>query len=132
LAGYVAMHYLPSLGAISLLPATIFGVLGYNGMSTFTSQLAAKMHVSTSFREEHFIGSLAEVTVPIVPGRLGEIVYLAKGSRCTGPARTRNTESTIQRSKSVIIIDLIDGIFVVEPNEKPDGSISIPLREFSG
>jgi hypothetical protein len=114
ISGYLVLHVFPWLGLISLLPATVFGVMGYNATSAISGLIYKKMHVTTSYNEEHFIGTEAEITVPIDSGRMGEVTYLAKGIRQTAPAKAVDPTASFPTGSRVMLSDRRDGVFFVE------------------
>lgn len=115
LAGYLLAVYLPFMGLWSLPLAILGGVVGYNWTSQFTSMLVDRMHASTSFTGEQMIGRMAEVTVSIEGSKLGEVTYSAHGVRQTAPARAADATSKFKAGSQVMLADLKDGIYYVEP-----------------
>jgi membrane protein implicated in regulation of membrane protease activity len=115
LTGFLLLHWFPSLGVISLLPAAFAGYIGYQLISSFTSNLARKMQVSASYTHDQMIGREAEVTVPLKPNGMGEITYLVSGMRDTAPARAANPSQSFNKGQRVSVSDVRDGIFYIEP-----------------
>lgn len=127
LMGLITLKYLPILGPITLLPATICGVIGYNIMTKMMNSLADKLYASSSHKEEDVIGTVGELTIPIEAGRTGEMIYVRGGTRHTVPAKGKDPSANIAKASKVWIADIVDGVFVVEPYDDPllDDSITI-------
>ncbi len=113
--GLVIKRTFPALGDLSLVPAIIFGYIGNRMLSGAMGWVTRKLHSSTNFREEDMIGTPADVTVSIPQGRTGEITYLVGSVRHTAPARNQLEGVSLAGSARVIIADIRDGIFYVEP-----------------
>jgi membrane protein implicated in regulation of membrane protease activity len=113
--GYGILHYIPILGYFSLVLSLPLAIIGTKIVRSMFSLLLRRVHSSTSFREEQLIGSSAEVTVSIPPGRLGEITYVINGARHTAASKSTNANQGISTNTKVIIIDIVDGILYVEP-----------------
>ena len=77
-----------------------------------------RMNSSTNFKKENLIGSVGELSLAIEAGTVGEIIVRTGSSRYNFPARAGNAEQTIKKLMQVIIVDIKDGIFVVEPFEE--------------
>lgn len=138
LAGLITLKYLPFLGPLTLLPATISGVIGYNIMTALMNSLADSLYASSNYHEETIIGHKAEISIPIEPGRVGEIIYLAGKVRSTASARGADpTKSFAKGSKVMIANRQEDGVFLVEswtehvlddPDEIIDNNNSITIH----
>lgn len=116
LAGYLSLHTWPFLGALSLIIAVIASVVGYKLTSAYTGMIVSKMHVSTSYTHEQLIGHEAEVSVLISPGRVGEVTVLANGIRQTAPAKGLEAQGRFPSGSKVVIADIRDGMYFVEPS----------------
>jgi hypothetical protein len=114
-AGMLMLKFVPALGTLSLLPATISGVIGYKVMCYLTNAVAEKLYANASYKTEQIIGHIGEITVPISAGRTGEIIYLAGKVRSTAPARGKTPDTACPTSSRVMITDVEDGVFIVEP-----------------
>lgn len=114
--GVVCLKFLPVY--LSLLPAAIGGWVLANWFFHFMGRTVARMDSSTNFRKESLIGSIGELTLSVQDGSLGEVVVSTGTSRYTAPARARKAEQSIKKLTKVIIVDIKDGIFLVEPFEE--------------
>jgi hypothetical protein len=116
LTGLILSKYAPFLPAlIIILPATISGVIGYNALTAVMNAVADKLYASSTYREEDLIGHVGELTLPISAGSTGEIIYLTGKTRGTAPAKAKDATAAIKRESKVIIADVVDGVFIVEP-----------------
>ena len=61
------------------------------------------------------IGHMAEVTVPIVEGRTGEIMYIVQSKRFNSPARAAAASMEIKKGAKVMICDVSSQYTTVEP-----------------
>jgi len=61
-------------------------------------------------------GIVGEVTAPISADGVGEITYVAKGSRIASPARSA-TGQPIPRGTSIAIVRMVGGTALVRPLE---------------
>jgi hypothetical protein len=115
LVGLITLKYLPVFGAITLIPASIAGVVGYIIMTKMMNSLADKLYASSSHKEEDVIGTVGELTIPIEPGRTGELIYLRGQTRHTVPAKAKDPTANLAKTSKVMIADIVDGVFIVEP-----------------
>lgn len=69
---------------------------------------------SSAVKQSNLIGITAEVTAPIPATSVGEIAYVAMGSRQTSPARSA-TGDAIPRGVAVIIESITGTVFNVRP-----------------
>lgn len=113
LSGLIVQKYFSLIGAWSVVPATISGVMAYKVMCLATNAIADKLYASSNYKTEQMIGHGAEVSVPISDGRMGEIIYLNGRVRSTAPAKAANSE-TLKAACKVVITDVRDGVFFVE------------------
>jgi len=96
----------------SLFFATISGIIiagavlwGFNKVFSAT-QSSSEAHVAT------LLGIEAEVITPIPANGLGEIAYVSRGSRFTGPARSMH-KRIIPKNANVIITKILGTTFYV-------------------
>jgi membrane protein implicated in regulation of membrane protease activity len=116
--GLIVNYFHPALAGLTALPAAVAGV-GVSGVVMVGfNKLSTKVEGSSQAFLSHLIGMTAEVTTPIPQGKLGEISYVARGSRYIGPARAANG-GRLDRSTQVLITDIQGGTFVVEPLLRP-------------
>jgi hypothetical protein len=126
LTGLILSKYTP-LGIFALIPATILGVIGYRAMTAVMNNVADKLYSSSTHKEEDVIGTVAELTVPIAPGRTGEIIYLNHKTRHVAPAKAKDPTSELSKTSKVMIADIVDGVFIVEPYEDFDLDDSVMI-----
>ncbi len=74
-----------------------------------------RIGTSTNFTKESQIGALGQLTLSIDNGGLGEVMIASHGSRYSGPARPYEKGQTIKKLAKVVVVDIKDGIFIVEP-----------------
>ena len=95
---------LPAAVAAAVALAWLLIVLG--------NRLFGNMHVSSEIRQHTLIGTEAEVTVAIPESSIGEIAYVAMGSRNVAPARSEDL-APIPRFATVRIARIVGNIFFV-------------------
>ena len=117
-SGIVFSRTLPFLGWFSLLPAILGALILQALISRLLSKITRSLHTSTNFREESVIGLPAEATCAISAGRMGEITFRIGASRQTGPARAAKDGVQIAKTQQVIICDVREGVFFVEPSDE--------------
>jgi len=71
---------------------------------------------SSELRMRDLAGKVGEVTAPIPEGRVGEVAFVARGSRITAPARSADGQA-IPRGTVVTITSSVGGVIVVRPRE---------------
>ena len=104
------------LGSLSLLPAGLSGIC--MGLVTFLFFYAMirKIQGSSSPGLVEVIGVEAEATTPIPPDGVGEIAYVARGTRFTARARS-TTDQTLASHTAVKIVKWVGHTAQVEPVE---------------
>jgi hypothetical protein len=101
------------LGVLSLLPSLAIGVAGaWASMSAF-NKLFAATEASSEALVWRLVGREAEVITPIRQDGVGEIQYVARGSRYSAPARSADGKA-IERGMKVTIVDSSKTIFTVK------------------
>lgn len=102
--------------ALSLLPASFSGIS--MGLITFMFfyTLVRKIQGSSSPSLAETVGLEAEATTPIPPDGVGEIAYVARGSRFTARARSINGE-TLPSHSAVKITKWVGHTAQVVPSE---------------
>ena len=114
----VATHFSP---IISMLIAFASGiVLAYLLIYSF-NKLLGSLPSSSEIKLASLVGMQAEVTVALPPTGVGEIAYVAMGSRNVAPAHNE-TDTTIPRFSSVRISRIVGNMFYVVPLEREDGN----------
>ena len=63
------------------------------------------------------IGIVAEITTPIPENGIGQIAFVAKGSRITYSARATDEQSPVERGTPVRIERIVGGMAYVSPIE---------------
>jgi hypothetical protein len=100
---------------LSLLWATLGGVLAGGIVYLLYGRLLVAMQASSEVRQLELTGVVGEVIAPIAAGGVGEISYVAKGSRMGSPARSATGEA-IPRGALVIIERMIGATALVRPH----------------
>ncbi|MCL4875524.1 MAG: hypothetical protein KJ064_02655 [Anaerolineae bacterium] len=96
--------------AIAVAGGIIFGAVAQMFFVKVLSETTTA-HVSTS----SLVGLSAEVTTPIEPDHLGQILLVAQGSRMTFSARATKRDISIPRGQLVRITDIMGSVAHVEP-----------------
>lgn len=115
--GTLSLKLMPFLGLISLIPALLVGAVISNAMFNALGLFMTKLSSSTNFQDESLIGTVGELTLPIGPNNMGEIVISNINGRHNGPAKPYNPDQEIKKLTKVIVSDYRDGIFYVVPYE---------------
>ena len=63
------------------------------------------------------VGTMAEVITPIGKDGVGEIVYVSKGSRFTGPAKSAD-DRELAKNTPVEIVRIVGNTFYVKPSPR--------------
>ena len=116
--GYFTQSILP--GYLSLAPAVILGWICANAFFNILGTFLLRIGTSTNFTKQSQIGAIGELTLSIDDGGLGEVMISSKGSRYSSPARPYRKGQTINKLAKVVIVDIKDGIFLVEPFEEEE------------
>jgi membrane-bound ClpP family serine protease len=105
-----ALSTWPSL-VVATLSGFAFGALAFFLFYKIYSitQSSSEAHV------ESLVGTQAEVITPIRPDTLGEVAYIARGTRYNSPARSEDN-TTIMRGRIVTITKVVGGSLVVREN----------------
>ncbi len=107
----LAPHFSP---IVAMLLAFVSGlVLAYLLIFSFNKLLGA-LPSSSEIKLASLVGLEAEVTVALPPTGVGEIAYVAMGSRNVAPAHNE-TGTTIPRFSSVRITRIVGNMFYVVP-----------------
>jgi len=100
---------------LSLLWATLGGVVTGGIVYLLYGRLLVAMQASSEVRQQELTGIVGEVIAPIAASGVGEISYVAKGSRLSSPARSATGEA-IPRGALVTIERIIGGTALVRPH----------------
>jgi hypothetical protein len=100
-------------GAITSLLAALFGgvVFGIAGQIFFLYILSPT--ISSEIRQTKLIGQVAEITTPIPANGVGQVAFVAQGSRVTYSARATDTTAIIERGTPVRIERIVGGMVYV-------------------
>ncbi len=104
--------YHPGAG-LSLLIATIGGLVIAGGAYVILGFLYQKTQAGSEFRDEQVVGRSAEVTLAIPDSGVGEIAFSVKGAREVAPARSEDG-IPIPRHAAVKITKAVAGTFYVK------------------
>ncbi len=112
--GIVATQLFNVKPEISLLWATLGGFVTGGVVYLFYGRLLVAMQASSEVRAQELAGTVGEVIAPIPATGLGEITYVAKGSRISSPARSASGQA-IPRGALVTIERMVGGTALVRP-----------------
>jgi hypothetical protein len=100
-------------GMIASLLAALFGgvVIGIAAQIFFLYILSPT--ISSEVRQTKLIGQAAEITTPIPINGVGQIAFVAQGSRVTYSARATDTAVPVERGTPVRIERIVGGIVYV-------------------
>ena len=113
--GIVATQLFQVRPELSLLWATLGGVVTGGVVYLFYGRLLVAMQASSEVRQRELTGTVGEVITSISLGGVGEISYVAKGSRISSPTRSA-TGQAIPRGALVTIERMIGGTALVRPH----------------
>lgn len=113
--GFISIKLLP--GYLSLIPAILVGGLFANLFFNLMGMFVSRLHSSTNFKKESLIGAIGELSLSIESGGIGEVVVRTGNSRYNFPAKPAIAEQSIKKLAKVIVVDIKDGMFYVEPFE---------------
>ncbi|HEY9756921.1 MAG TPA: hypothetical protein V6C97_17275 [Oculatellaceae cyanobacterium] len=100
---------------ISLPIAVVAGWLAVQVVVHTIAWLFETMGSSSEARMEDLVGRMAEVTVPISAGKVGEITYIIKSKRYASPAKAIDPTQPLTKRTKVMISELQDHLMLVEP-----------------
>jgi membrane protein implicated in regulation of membrane protease activity len=113
--GIIATQLFRVSSEMSLLWATLGGVVTGGVVYLLYGRLLVAMQASSEVRQRELTGIVGEVIAPISTDGVGEISYVAKGSRISSPARSA-TGQAIPRGALVTIERVIGGTALVRPH----------------
>jgi membrane protein implicated in regulation of membrane protease activity len=113
--GIVATQLFRVSPEMSLLWAMLGGVVTGGVVYLLYGRLLVAMQASSEVRQRELTGIVGEVIAPISTDGVGEISYVAKGSRISSPARSA-TGQAIPRGALVTIERVIGGTTLVRPH----------------
>ena len=118
--------FISSFGAFGLITATLFGagtvlsfvlalaggiLIGIAAQVFFLYILSPT--ISSEVRQTRLIGQVAEITTPIPPNGVGQIAFVAQGSRVTYSARATDETRALERGTPVRIERIVGGMAYV-------------------
>ncbi|HEY9681165.1 MAG TPA: hypothetical protein V6C86_06270 [Oculatellaceae cyanobacterium] len=100
---------------VSLPLAGVAGWLAVQLVVHTIAWLFETMGSSSEARMEDLVGRMAEVTVPIGTGKVGEITYIIKSKRYASPAKAVDSTQPLTKRTKVMISEVQDHLMLVEP-----------------
>jgi hypothetical protein len=94
------------------------GFLGAFLVYLIIRKMVIAFQSSSEANLRELIGISAEIITPISAGGIGEIAYVAKGSRYVAPARSGDDRQEIDRGSTVRVKRIIGSTFYVAPVKK--------------
>jgi hypothetical protein len=111
--GVISLVFFEVDPRMSLVWATIGGVVSSGLMFLFYSQFLIRSQASSEIRTGDLVGLHAEVTVPIGEGSMGQVTYATKAGRMNSMARSSDG-SPIPRGQLVRIVRTVGPQVLVE------------------
>ncbi len=105
LTGLFFISSFPMLGYATLAPAFIGGFIAVKVVTNVMNAAFARMYSSSAATEHDLIGHMAEVTIPIPPGKTGEVTYVVSLKRYASPAKAKSPDQEIKRGTKVFICE---------------------------
>lgn len=115
LSGLLFAHVLPTLGALTALPAAMVSMFITSQVLRLLRLMVYKLDVSSVARVNELIGQQGEILTPIRGGHLGEVTYVLGSKRLTAPAKAAKPDWEFKLGDKVMISDLRDNVVYVEP-----------------
>jgi len=112
--GLIVNYFHPSLAGLTAFPAAVIGLALAAAVMVGFNTLSSRVEGSSQAFSGQLIGMTAVVTTPIREGGVGEISYVARGSRYIATARSANG-GKLDRNTQVLITDIQGSTFFVEP-----------------
>lgn len=113
-AGYLLQRHSGMLAWLTLMAATLSGVVGASLIFWFLSKVLLRNERVLTAEETAITGVVGHVSGPLGEGRTGEILYSQTGVRRSSPARSVDG-SRIERDAEVVVLRYEQGIAYVEP-----------------
>jgi membrane protein implicated in regulation of membrane protease activity len=102
-AGYLVAHYRGSAIGLSLLAATVLGIVGAALMYLFTSRVFLANERPLRDSDFEMVGVLGRVSNPIRDGGTGELIYSQAGTRRSCGARSEDGTAIGQGTEVVVM-----------------------------
>ncbi len=104
---------------LAAIPAVMTATASGLGFGALAFLIFRKVYSATQSSSEvevaALVGTMAEVITPIGKDQVGEIVYVSKGSRFTGPAKSAD-EGELAKNTPVEIVRIVGNTFYVKPS----------------
>ncbi len=113
-AGYLLQRHAGMLAWITLLVATLSGVVGASLIFWFLSKVLLRHERVLTAEETAIAGDVGRVSDPLGEGRTGAILYSQLGVRRSSPARSADG-TRIGRDAEVVVLRYEKGIAYVQP-----------------
>jgi hypothetical protein len=114
--GLIAVTLFDAGSVVSLIAALGGGlVIGIAAQLFFLYILSPT--ISSEIKQTRLIGMVAEIITPIPAKGVGQIAFVAKGSRITYSARATDEQSPVERGTPVRIERIVGGMAYVSPVE---------------
>jgi membrane protein implicated in regulation of membrane protease activity len=102
---------------LGLLISAVSGIAVSGAMFLFYTRVLMAAQGSSEIQQGELVGRVAEVTAPIVEQDVGEVAFVARGTRVRSLARSADGQ-TIVRGAIVKIVDEVGNIVVVRPKDQ--------------
>jgi membrane protein implicated in regulation of membrane protease activity len=115
LAGAIASISL-HLPEIFSIPIAIFA--GWVAVQVVVHSIAwlfENLGSSTEAKVADFVGRMAEVTIPIDVGKVGEVIYIINAKRYASAAKSIDPTVSFSKRSKVMIAEVRDHLIMVEP-----------------
>jgi hypothetical protein len=113
--GRLSQLAFPWLGYITIPIAIASGVIGSNIILKMFSFIYNRFQSSSLLIVDNLIGHMAEVSVPISAGKVGEITYIFESKRFTSAARAETDNLSYKKGDKVMIARIENSVTFVEP-----------------
>ena len=104
---------------LAVIPAVMVATVSGLGFGVLAFLIFRKVYSATQSSSEvevaSLVGTMAEVITPIGKELVGEIVYVSKGSRFTGPAKSAD-DRELAKNTPVEIVRIVGNTFYVKPS----------------
>ncbi len=114
--GMLANSYLGLSPGKGVLVAILTGILLSGGTYTILLVLFRNTQAGAEYSAEEMVGRMVDVITPIPEKGTGEVAFVAKGTRVTGPARTLDGVA-VTRNTPVVIEKVVGNIYYVKQDK---------------
>jgi membrane-bound ClpP family serine protease len=118
--GLVASSYLGLSVGKGVLTAIMTGILLSGGTYTILLVLFRNTQAGAEYSSDEMVGRVVEIITPIPENGMGEIAFVVKGTRVSGPARSLDGKA-IPRGAQIIIEKVVGNVYYVK-EEAPHGN----------